>query len=84
MTVVDPFTHKPIAKIRNPRIKIKGFKNGNGSNCFDLQRFMRENHADFGFDENEPIVEAEKRNPWDYMCDILLPKGNRTTLWLCI
>lgn len=45
---------------------------------------MRENHADFGFDEDEPIVEADKRNPWDYMCDILLPKGNRTTLWLCI
>jgi len=47
---------------------------------------MREANVtpDFGFDADEPIVKGEQKNPWDYMCNIILPVDRQRNLWRCI
>lgn len=66
-------------------MQIGGFTRA-GNRCIDLHKFMREINItpDFGFDPDEPIVEAGKRNPWSYMCNLILPKSRQRCLWICI
>jgi hypothetical protein len=75
LDIIDPMTEKRLCTIRNPRCNITGFKEEN-SKCVDLHKFMRETNItpDFGFDADEPVIETEKLDPWDYMCGIILPK----------
>lgn len=47
---------------------------------------MRETNItpDFGFDPDEQIVVGERREPWSYMSQVLLPRCRQRNLWLCI
>jgi len=60
LTLLDPITKRVLCSIRNPKVKISGFKN-NGENCIDLQQFMRENNHNFWFDPDERLIEDDKR-----------------------
>lgn len=57
-------------------MQISGFTK-EGAKCIDLHKFMRETNKtpDFGFDQDEPIFETERRDVWNYMCDIIMPKS---------
>ena len=81
----DPMTNLTMCRIRNPKMQIGGFTK-QGKRCIDLNKFMREVNVtpDFGFDVEEPIVDPEKKDPWSYMCNLILPKSRQRCLWLCI
>jgi hypothetical protein len=52
ITIADPFTHKTLCSIRNPKTKVKEYTN-EGKKCIDLRDL---NCApDFGFDAEDPI-----------------------------
>jgi hypothetical protein len=81
----DPITNLTMCRIRNPKMQIGGYTSQRAK-CIDLNKFMREVNVtpDFGFDPEEPIVDPEKKDPWSYMCNIILPKSRQRCLWLCI
>lgn len=81
----DPVSDLIMCRIRNPKMQVTGYSNM-GARCLDLHKFQREPNItpDFGFDPKEPVVEAEKKDPWNYMSHIILPKCTQRCLWLCI
>jgi hypothetical protein len=58
--IKDPLTGQTLVRIRDPKLKLKGFTN-RGEKCINLQKFMRDKRSspDFGFDNDEIAASQE-------------------------